>query len=327
MVLQASALLNVATPERNKWLKGKSIVAISQFDPSGTAYTFDVAEEYREIFADNRRRLKEILFAFQLANLFFEPSTRTSSSFASAMFALGGDVISINGVTYSSMEKGEDLIHTVLTEQEYVDAIVLRHKDVGSAAKAAGRLGIPLINGGDGEGEHPTQALLDLYTILREQKRINGLTITLIGDLKRGRTVHSLTELLLSYDVRLNFVAPEVSRMPVHIIEKVKASGVPYQEYTDLHEVQKTTDVFYMTRVQKERFDSEEEYNKVKGLYRIDMAFMAGIKSDAKLMHPLPCLDEIAREVDVHPNAAYFRQVGNGKFIRMALLAMVLGQA
>jgi aspartate carbamoyltransferase len=261
-----------------------------------------------------------------LANLFYEPSTRTSSSFTSAMERLGGSVIPINEVRYSSVAKGESLPDTVRTLQCYADVIVIRHPETGSAALAAQYASKPIINAGDGIGEHPTQALLDTFTIREEMGAIDGLTVTMLGDLKYGRTVHSLARLLSLYNVRLNYIAPEILRMPAEIIDELPRT-MSQCEYSKLEEALPETDVLYVTRVQKERFANEEEYESVKGSYVITPELMKGAKQNMIVMHPLPRVGEISMDFDSDPRAAYFREMEYGLYVRMALLAMVLGKA
>jgi aspartate carbamoyltransferase len=253
-----------------------------------------------------------------LANLFYEPSTRTSSSFTSAMERLGGSVVPINEVHYSSVAKGESLPDTVRTLECYTDVIVLRHPEVGASALAAKYATKPVINAGDGVGEHPTQALLDLFTIFMELGEIDGLTITLLGDLKYGRTVHSLARLLSLYDVRLNYVSPEILRMPVEIVEEVKDKGIPQSDLMNLEEAVPETDVLYVTRVQKERFEDPEQYELAKGAYVITPETLTQAKEKMIVMHPLPRVGEISMEVDLDPRAAYFRQMEYGhEYVRL----------
>jgi aspartate carbamoyltransferase len=262
-----------------------------------------------------------------LANLFYEPSTRTSSSFTAAMERLGGSVIPINEVKYSSVSKGESLADTVRTLECYTDVIVLRHPEVGSAAIAAKAATKPVINAGDGIGEHPTQALLDAFTIHEELGHLDGLTVTLLGDLKHGRTVHSLARLLSLYKVRLNYVSPDILRMPSTLIDELNARKIVQAEHTTLDKVLPETDVLYVTRVQKERFTDEAVYESVKGAYVIDPKVMKVAKERMIVMHPLPRVGEISPDLDDDPRAAYFRQMEYGLYVRMALLAMVLGKA
>jgi aspartate carbamoyltransferase len=262
-----------------------------------------------------------------LANLFYEPSTRTSSSFTSAMERLGGSVIPINEVRYSSVSKGESLPDTVRSLQCYADVVVLRHPEVGASATAAKYARKPVINAGDGVGEHPTQALLDLYTILAELGAVDGLTVTMLGDLKYGRTVHSLARLLSLYDVRLNYVSPDILPMPPEIIAELDEKGIPQSGHTTLEGVLPESDVLYVTRVQKERFEDLDQYEAVKGAFVITPKILQAAKEKMIVMHPLPRVGEISMEVDDDPRAAYFRQMEYGLYVRMALLAMVLGKA
>ncbi|MEO1273539.1 MAG: aspartate carbamoyltransferase, partial [Myxococcota bacterium] len=262
-----------------------------------------------------------------LANLFYEPSTRTASSFAAAMERLGGSVIAINEVRYSSVAKGESLPDTVRTLECYADVVVLRHPEVGAAATAAHAARKPIINAGDGIGEHPTQALLDLFTIVEELGQVDGLTITLLGDLRYGRTVHSLARLLSMYNVTLHYVSPEILQMPRDIMKAVDVSGVSQTEHTALDGVLADSDVLYVTRVQKERFTNPDDYASVQGSYTITPDTLKAAKDSMIVMHPFPRIGEISMEVDADPRAAYFRQMEYGLFVRMALLAMVLGKA
>jgi aspartate carbamoyltransferase len=303
---------------------GKDILSVKQFSRSDLEYIFDVAHEMHMMV--DRVGTFDLLKGKILANLFYEPSTRTSSSFTSAMERLGGSVIPINEVRYSSVAKGESLPDTVRTLECYADVIVLRHPETGSAALAAKYAKKPIINAGDGTGEHPTQALLDAFTIHEEMGKIDGLTVTMLGDLKYGRTVHSLARLLSLYNVHLNYIAPEILRMPAEIIEELPRT-MDQKEYTDLDEALPGTDVLYVTRVQKERFADEDEYKSVQGSYVITPEIMKLAKQNMIVMHPLPRVGEISMEFDSDQRAAYFRQMEYGLYIRMALLAMVLGKA
>jgi len=216
---------------------------------------------------------------------------------------------------------------TVRSLECYSDVIVLRHPEVGASALAAQYARKPIINAGDGIGEHPTQALLDLFTIIEEKGYVDGLTITMLGDLKNGRTVHSLSRLLSLYDVKLNFVSPEILRLPEEIISELESKGIPIQEYTLLDQALSESDVLYVTRVQKERFEEPQDYEKVKGTYIITPQSLTEASKDLILMHPLPRVGEISMDLDDDPRAAYFRQMEYGMYVRMALLAMVLGKA
>lgn len=304
---------------------GKDILSVTQFSHEDLAYIFAVAHEMREMV--ERIGTFDLLKGKILANLFYEPSTRTSSSFTAAMERLGGSVIPISEVRYSSVSKGESLPDTIRTLECYADVIVLRHPEVGASALAAKYARKPIINAGDGIGEHPTQALLDLFTILSELRQVDGLTVTMLGDLKYGRTVHSLARLLSMYNVRLNYVSPEILRMPQEIIAELGEKNIPQAEYTSLDTVLPETDVLYVTRVQKERFTDPEAYESVKGGYVITPEIMSKAKDRMIIMHPLPRVGEISMELDDDPRAAYFRQMEYGLYVRMALLAMVLGKA
>ncbi len=304
---------------------GQHILAVMQFTREDLEYIFAVAEEMRHMV--ERLGSIDLLKGKILANLFYEPSTRTASSFTSAIERLGGSVIPISEVKYSSVAKGETLIDTVRTLECYSDVIVLRHPETGAAQTAARYLRKPLINAGDGTGEHPTQALLDLFTIQEELGHLQGLTVTLLGDLKYGRTVHSLSRLLRLYGARLNYVSPDILRMPQTVMEELKAAGIEQHEFRELDEILPHTDVLYVTRVQRERFENSEDYELVKDAYVITPDTLNRAKPKMVLMHPLPRVNEISVEVDSDPRAAYFRQMEYGLYVRMALLAMVLGKA
>ena len=311
--------------QRDAPFYGNDILSVLQFNRGDLDYIFEVAKEMRAMV--ERVGTFDLLKGKILANLFYEPSTRTSSSFFSAMERLGGSVIPINEVHYSSVAKGESLPDTIRSLECYADVIVIRHPEVGSAKQAAEYARKPVINAGDGPGEHPTQALLDLFTIMEELERVDGLTVTMLGDLKHGRTVHSLARLLSLFVVRLNYVSPEILRMPSELMEELSGRGVSQKEFRELDEVLPETDVLYVTRVQKERFEDPKEYEKVKRAYVITPQTMQAAKDEMIVMHPLPRVGEISMELDQDPRAAYFRQMEYGLYLRMALLAMVLGKA
>ena len=296
----------------------KDILAVNQFRRSELEAIFEVAHEMEEMV--RRIGTFDLLKGKILASVFYEPSTRTSASFTAAMERLGGSVIPINEVTYSSVSKGESLPDTVRTLEAYADVIVLRHPEVGSAALAAKYASKPVINAGDGIGEHPTQALLDLHTIREEMARVDGLTITMVGDLKYGRV-------LSRFEVKLNYVSPEILPFPQAIVDEIDEKGIPQHLYSDLESVIGETDVLYVTRVQKERFADVSDYEKVKDAFVVDAALMEKAQDEMIVMHPLPRVGEISMEVDDDPRAAYFRQVEYGLYVRMALLAMVVGKA
>lgn len=262
-----------------------------------------------------------------MATLFYEPSTRTRFSFETAMHRLGGRVISTeNAAEFSSVAKGETLEDTIRIMNGYADVIVLRHYEVGAAKRAAAVSRVPVINAGDGVGQHPTQALLDLYTIRKEIGVINGLRIAMVGDLAQGRTVRSLAYLLSKFrDVKMYFVAPPLLKMKADILEHLREREVWYAEETSLDRVLPEVDVVYQTRVQKERFgDRIADYEECRGVYVITGETLRLMKPKSIVMHPLPRLEEIAMEVDEDPRAAYFRQAQNGLYVRMALLTLVL---
>lgn len=311
--------------KREGRLYGKPILSVLQFSREDLEEIFTVAEEMRMMV--ERVGTFDLLKGKVLACLFYEPSTRTSSSFIAAIERLGGSAIPINEVRYSSVTKGESLPDTVRTLEAYADVIVLRHPETGAAALAAKYCRKPIINAGDGIGEHPTQALLDLFTIREELGRIDDLTVTMLGDLKYGRTVHSLARLLALYNVKLHYVSPDLLRMPPALIEELTQRGVPQTEHRTVDDVVSETDVLYVTRVQKERFENPDEYEQVKDAYVITPETMKRAKPHMVLMHPLPRVNEISIEVDDDPRAAYFRQMEYGLYVRMALLAMVLGKA
>jgi aspartate carbamoyltransferase catalytic subunit len=312
-------------PNLSSGFYGQDIISVRQFSRDNLSYIFGVADEMRAIV--KRVGSSDLLKGHVLACVFYEPSTRTSSSFIAAMSRLGGSVIPINEVRYSSVTKGESLPDTIRTLESYADVIVLRHPDVGASEVAAEYARKPIINAGDGVGEHPTQALLDLYTIRAELGEIDGLHVAMVGDLRYGRTVHSLSRLLCLYDVKMTFISPEILRLPLDVMNEVKDQGKQVRETYDVHEVVADVDVLYVTRVQRERFADQAQYEAVKDYYVITPELMDGAKQKMIIMHPLPRVSEISYALDDDPRAAYFRQMENGMYIRMALLAAVLGKA
>lgn len=242
------------------------------------------------------------------------------------MHRLGGDVISVaEARTSSSASKGESLADTARTVEQYCDLIVVRHPQIGSAEEFARAAAIPVINAGDGAGQHPTQALLDAYTIWKECGRLEDLTVALAGDLKHGRTVHSLSALLSLFGTRMVFVSPPGLAMPAEITMGLQDKGIKISETGDLAAAARESDVLYLTRIQAERFEDKAEYDALKGSYVVDTSLVQGLGANTVIMHPLPRVDEIDPEVDSYPGAAYFRQVRNGLYVRMALMALVLG--
>ncbi len=298
------------------------IVAVEQFEREWIEALFAEADEMRTLPSD-----AEPLRGKILASIFYEPSTRTRLSFESAMMRLGGNVISTeNARDFSSAMKGETVEDTIRMVAGYADAVAMRHHEEGALARAVAVAEVPILNAGDGPGEHPTQALLDLYTIHHELGRIDDLRIAMVGDLKYGRTVRSLSLLLRqTNNCHILFVAPPQVDMRDDIKDALDAAGVSWEEQPDLDAAMSTADVVYQTRIQKERFESEAEYLDVKGTYVITPEQMKLLGDHAIVMHPLPRVDEIAVEVDADPRAAYFRQAKNGVYVRMALLKQLLG--
>ncbi len=304
--------------------KGKDIL-------HGAQFTREELEHIMGVAADLRGRLKgqrslDLMNGYLMASLFFEPSTRTRLSFESAIYRLGGQVTGFASAGTTSSAKGESLEDTIRTVDQYVDIIVMRHPQIGSAERAAQVADAPVINGGDGAGQHPTQALLDLFTIQSERGRVDGNTIALCGDLKHGRTVHAGVELYKHYQCRLIFVAPEQLKMPAEVTRELRAQGISVEETTDLQAALRETDVLYMTRIQKERFADPADYERVKGVYILTREMMEKSGRDITILHPLPRVDEITTDVDDLPGAAYFRQMRNGIYVRMALLGLISGE-
>ena len=302
--------------------QGRDITSIEDFTQQEISYILRKAKIMEPLAAKGSDMLKGRI----LANIFFEPSTRTRLSFESAMLKLGGNCIGFADAESASVKKGENLADTIRTVENYADIIALRHPLEGAAKLAAEFAKIPVINAGSGAEEHPTQALIDLYTIQKEKGKIDGLKIAVIGDLRYGRTVHSLAYALSLYDVELTLVSPESLRMRREVLRAIH-DKISVVETHDLEKTLPQTDVLYVTRIQKERFPDQAEYAKVKGTYRIDKKTLQNAKPDLTILHPLPRLDEIAPEVDATPQARYFQQVRNGVVVRMALLALILGAA
>ena len=258
-----------------------------------------------------------------LGLLFFEPSTRTRMSFDAAMKRLGGETIDMGSVDSSSVKKGESLADTARVIEGYADAIVLRHPSEGSAKLASEFVDVPVVNAGDGAGQHPTQTLLDLYTI-RENAGLDDLTIGIVGDLKYGRTVHSLAHALTNFDAEQHFISPESLRLPRGVRYDLRSAGTTVREYTDIDDALGDLDVLYVTRIQRERFPDENEYRQVAGEYRINSTLLETAQSDLTVMHPLPRVDEIDPDLDATDHATYFEQAHNGVPVRMALLDQIL---
>jgi aspartate carbamoyltransferase len=340
----SSRFLESFKPEPiNADFTGKHIVSVDQFDRQDMHILFDATDSIRKRIKQGDRGLLSIGAGKIMANLFYEASTRTDMSFQAAMRRLGGEVtVASNGVQFSSVYKGENLADSVRAAGCYADVIILRHPEVGSSYEAAyylDRLGEQIgrrpvvISGGDGVGEHPSQALLDMFTILDFKKSFDGLKITMVGDLKHGRTVHSLAKLLAQYeaaDSTLNFVSPESLRLPDDILTFLKQHQITYHEVDNLHKVLGDSDVIYWTRVQEERFTDRAKYEAIKDGFIMTLPVLAQAKADAILMHPLPRKNEMGTpedhdQLDQDPRSVYFNQMENGMFVRMTLLAKVLG--
>ncbi|MEM2319926.1 MAG: aspartate carbamoyltransferase [Candidatus Bathyarchaeia archaeon] len=300
--------------------EGKDIISIRDFSRQEIDYILTIAKTMEPIALKGSDMLKGKI----LATLFFEPSTRTRLSFEAAMHKLGGSTIGFAEAEIASVRKGENLADTIRTVENYADVIALRHPLEGAARLAAELAKVPIINGGSGAEEHPTQALLDLYTIMKEKGSIDGLKIALIGDLRYGRTVHSLAYALSKYDVELYLASPESLKMRREVLEEIKGE-IPVVEEPNLEKIIPIVDVLYVTRIQKERFPDLAEYMKVKGSYRISVEMLEKARRDLIILHPLPRTDEISPEVDGTPYARYFQQVWNGMVTRMAILALILG--
>lgn len=318
----------ILTEDEKSWT-GQSLVSVAQISSKGFDFLVKIAQQMRDIVRSEGGddRLKHKI----LATVFYEASTRTSCSFQAAMMRLGGKFLHVDGQGNSSAaKKKETLEDTIRCLECYVDAIVLRHPVTGSVPKVVQATTKPVLSGGDGIGEHPTQALLDSFTIWDELKE-DPKVVVFLGDLKHGRTVHSLAKLLSQLrpqsDMILRFCSPSSLSVPDYILEYCKGNGVETEICDDLKEACNGAQVLYVTRIQKERFESEEAYKSVKGSYVVDNEFMSSAPKDMIVLHPLPRVDEIATEVDADPRAAYFRQMENGMYVRMALLALVMGKA
>jgi aspartate carbamoyltransferase catalytic subunit len=299
---------------------GRDIVSIKDFSREEIDFVLDMTD----VVEPMARKGSHALDGKIMATLFFEPSTRTRLSFESAMYRYGGKCIGFAEPKVASVEKGENLADTVRVVESYADVLVIRHPLEGAARLAAEFASVPVINAGTGAEEHPTQAMLDLYTIRKELGKIDGLNVALAGDLRYGRTVHSLAYALSLYDINLYLVSPSILKMKKEVLEEV-SNRIKVQELENLSKVIPQVDVIYMTRIQKERFGSLEDYEKVRGSYRLTAEDLAPAKSSMIVMHPLPRVDEIANSVDNTPHSKYFKQVWYGLLVRMSLIGLVLG--
>lgn len=299
-------------------MKNKSLVGINNLSKEEIVKILDLAEEFE------KNPIQNILSKTVVASLFFEPSTRTRLSFESAINRLGGRVIGFSEASNSSVSKGESLKDTILTVASYSDLIVMRHPIEGSARYASEVSPVPIINAGDGANQHPTQTLLDLFSIRKTQGTLEGLNIFLVGDLKYGRTVHSLLMAMSQFGASFTFVSPQELQMPIEYKMYLDSMGLKYTEQTDLNRNLDKADIIYMTRVQRERFSDPLEYEKVKNVYVLSNNMLENTKSTMRVLHPLPRVNEIHTDVDSNPKAYYFTQALNGVYTRMAIMASIL---
>lgn len=300
-------------------MKHRSLVSIDDYSKEEQLHILDLAAGFEA------NPVQRILQGYVVATLFFEPSTRTRLSFESAASRLGAKVIGFSDATSSSVSKGESLNDTILTVSNYSDIIVMRHPREGSARYASEVSPVPVINAGDGANQHPTQTLLDMYSIRKTQGKLDGLHVAFVGDLKYGRTVHSLTFALCNFNTTFHLVSPEALKLPSYVKRKIKENKLNYYQYTDISEAIPKADILYMTRIQKERFSDPIEYELVKNAYILRNDLLAGAKENLRVLHPLPRVNEIEKDVDANPKAYYFQQAQNGVYVRQALLAAILG--
>nr|MDD3720703.1 aspartate carbamoyltransferase [Candidatus Gracilibacteria bacterium] len=301
----------------------KDIISTKQFTRNDLENFFKIAKEMENLVKTGE--ISDLLKGKIMASLFYEPSTRTRLSFESAMMRLGGRVISVADGTNSSLSKGESLEDNAKINSIYSDISVIRHPEVGSAERTAKAVTKPVINAGDGANQHPTQSLLDVYTILKENKRLDNLNIAIVGDLKYGRTTHSLVYLMGLFDnISFSFISPKELKMPEKVTSFLKEKNISFTETENYIEGIKNADVLYVTRLQKERFTDLSEYEKLKNRFILNLEILKNAKTDITIMHPLPRVNEVNLEVDKLPNAAFFRQAENGLYVRMALLHILL---
>ena len=300
-------------------MKNRSLVSISDYTVEEQLNILKLAAEFEK----NPRQ--KILENHVVASLFFEPSTRTRLSFESAASQLSAKIVGFSEAGTSSVSKGETLKDTILTVSNYSDIIVMRHPREGSAKYADEVAPVPIINAGDGAHQHPTQTLLDMYSIMKTQGKLDGLDIAFVGDLKYGRTVHSLVEALCQFKTTFHLVSPIELKLPSYVKQHIKDKKLAYHQYTEMNEVIPNVDILYMTRIQRERFSDPIEYERVKDAYVLRLPMLAETKKNMKVLHPLPRVNEIDEAVDASPQAYYFQQARNGVYVRMALLASILG--
>ncbi len=299
-------------------MKNRSLVSINDYSKEEMIRILDYAETFEQ------QPRQDILKGKVIASLFFEPSTRTRLSFESAAYQLGASVIGFSSAATTSVQKGETLKDTILMVSKYADLIVMRHPVDGSARYASEISPVPIINAGDGANQHPTQCLLDLYSIRKTQGTLDNLDVTFVGDLKYGRTVHSLTIALSHFNTRFHLVSPAELKLPSAVKRHIKEAKLQYEQYTDMLEVIPKSDILYMTRIQRERFPDPLEYEKVKNSYNLVNSMLSNGKPNLKILHPLPRVNEIHTDVDENPMAYYFQQAQNGLYVRQALMASIL---
>lgn len=300
-------------------MKHRSLISINDFTREEQLKILDLAEEFE------KQPTQKILEGYVVATLFFEPSTRTRLSFETAVSRLGGKIIGFSDISSTSVQKGESLKDTIIMVSNYSDLIIMRHPKDGSARYASEVASVPIINAGDGANQHPTQCLLDLYSIRKTQNRLDKLDIAFVGDLKYGRTVHSLVMALTNFNCRFHLVSPQELKLPSAVKAHIKNKKLEYFQYTELQDVIPVADVIYMTRIQRERFSDPIEYEKVKNAYILKNNMLSLSKDNLRILHPLPRVNEINIDVDDNPKAYYFQQALNGVYVRQALVTTILG--
>jgi aspartate carbamoyltransferase catalytic subunit len=300
-------------------MKNRSLVSIDDFSTQEILKILDLAGEFE------KAPVQKLLEGKVVATLFFEPSTRTRLSFESAINRLGGKIVGFSDASSSSVSKGETLYDTIRTVNNYCDLIVMRHPIEGSARFASEIATVPVINAGDGANQHPTQTLLDLFSIRKTQGKLDDLNIFMVGDLKYGRTVHSLMMAMARWKATFNFISPDELRMPDEYKLYLDNAGLKYYEHTDFTDIISKADIIYMTRVQRERFSDPIEYEKVKNVYVLRNSMLKNTKANMRILHPLPRVNEIHQDVDKNPKAYYFEQALNGVYTRQAILCSLLG--
>ena len=300
-------------------MSSKSLISIWDFTKEEILHVLETAKEFEQ------NKVQNFLEGKVIASLFFEPSTRTRLSFETAVNRLGAKVIGFSDATNTSQSKGETLKDTIKMVNNYVDMIIMRHPLEGSSRYASEVATVPVVNAGDGANQHPSQTLLDLYSILQTQGTLEGLTINMVGDLKYGRTTHSLLQAMSHFNPKFTFTAPKELEMPKEYKNFLDSKGIEYTETTSLEEHLNDCDILYMTRVQQERFTDPMEYERVKDVYTLNASMLGNVKENMKILHPLPRVTEINQDVDDTPNAYYFKQAENGLYVRMAIISYLLG--